>query len=87
MKPRMHDHFIGSLVGVRLKFQSEPAMPLDGFVEVDRGNRIRESKEVLVGVIIAIKPFLHKVILVFEHFLDTALAHIAAVLFFTVNRI
>ena len=83
----VHNDFVRCLIGVSLKLQSKPTVALNGFVKIDGRNRICKSEEVFVGVIVAIKSFLHQVVLVLEHFLDPALTDVAAVFFFSVNRI
>jgi hypothetical protein len=62
-------------------------MSLDGFMKINGGNRIGECEEMLVGMLAAIKPLLHEVVLVLEHFFDSAFADVAAVFLFAVDGI
>lgn len=83
----VHDDLIGRTIGISLKLQPKPAMALNGLVEINSGHRIGEGKEVFVRVVFAVQALFHQVVLVFEHFLDAAFAHITAVLFFSINGI
>lgn len=87
MQTRMKNDFIRSAIGSGLEFQSEPSVSLDGLVVVDGGNGIRKSKEVLRPVLIAIQSILHELILMDQHFFDSAFADVSAVFLFTVNRV
>lgn len=83
----MHDDHIRLFMRRRLKLESKPTMALVGFVVINGGYGIGECEEMFVGVLASIQSIFNELILVFEHFVDSAFADVAAVFFFAINGI
>lgn len=56
-------------------------------MKINGGNRIGECEEMLIRMLASIKPLLHEVVLVLEHFFDSAFADVSAVFLFAVDGI
>ena len=76
----------GSGGGVELEAQAHPAITGDGTAVVDGGDGIGEDEEVGVWPVVA-QAVYHQVVFVVHHFVDAALADVAAAGFYAINLV